>query len=33
MIITEELHCDWSKVRVEYASPTAMFAKTSFTVP
>src|SRR5579862_1468871 len=21
MIITEELHCDWSKVRVEYASP------------
>src|SRR4029077_8167723 len=22
MIITEELHCDWSKVRVEYASST-----------
>jgi isoquinoline 1-oxidoreductase beta subunit len=21
MIITEELHCDWSKVRIEYASP------------
>jgi isoquinoline 1-oxidoreductase beta subunit len=21
MLITEELHCDWSKVRVEYASP------------
>jgi isoquinoline 1-oxidoreductase beta subunit len=21
MIVTEELHCDWSKVRVEYASP------------
>jgi isoquinoline 1-oxidoreductase beta subunit len=21
MMITEELHCDWSKVRVEYASP------------
>jgi isoquinoline 1-oxidoreductase beta subunit len=20
MIITEELHCDWSKVRIEYAS-------------
>jgi isoquinoline 1-oxidoreductase beta subunit len=22
MMITEELHCDWSKVRIEYASPT-----------
>ena len=21
MMITEELHCDWSKVRIEYASP------------
>jgi isoquinoline 1-oxidoreductase subunit beta len=21
MIVTEELHCDWSKVRIEYASP------------
>jgi isoquinoline 1-oxidoreductase subunit beta len=21
MIITEELPCDWSKVRIEYASP------------
>jgi isoquinoline 1-oxidoreductase subunit beta len=21
MIITEELHCDWSRVRIEYASP------------
>src|ERR1700684_3370072 len=28
MIITEELHCDWTKVRIEYASPNRNIRET-----
>ena len=32
MMIAEELQCDWSKVRIEYASPTAISGRTRSTV-